>query len=167
METRARVSVLPVHLRCHWAASLPVHTSSENHGSMGSTVLASVLAGQQSIESSTPPPHHIFDPQQLTKGPREHIYRQHQLPAFCTRCGLTFTQDTELVAHSRLALACDVCAFDPPSGFSKEQERILRRKRKLAGSEETKWRAMYKVLFPDDDDSDIPSPCESQTHQSD
>jgi hypothetical protein len=26
---------------------------------------------------------------------------------------------------------------------------------------------MYKVLFPDDDDTDMPSPCESQTHQSD
>lgn len=51
--------------------------------------------------------------------------------------------------------------FETPDGFSKEQERILRRKRKLAGSEERKWREMYKVLFPDDDEADVPSPCES------
>ena len=96
----------------------------------------------------------------LTKDyPREHIYRQHQLPVFCTRCGTTFTQEAELVAHSRLALACDVRVFESPDGFTKDQERVLRRKRKFAGSEESKWRAMYKVLFPDDDEADMPSPC--------
>ncbi|KXX76479.1 hypothetical protein MMYC01_206845 [Madurella mycetomatis] len=89
---------------------------------------------------------------------KEHIYRRHKLPVFCTRCGVTFTRDTDLVAHSRLAQACEVRVFETPDGFSKEQERILRRKRKLAGSEESKWREMYKVLFPDDDEADVPSP---------
>jgi len=68
------------------------------------------------------------------------------------------------VAHTRLALACDVRVFDPPDGFSKEQERALRRKRKFAGSEDSKWRAMYRILFPDDDEADMPSPCEFQRH---
>ena len=68
------------------------------------------------------------------------------------------------MAHTRLALACDVRVFDPPDGFSKEQERALRRKRKFAGSEDSKWRAMYRILFPDDDEADMPSPCEFQRH---
>jgi hypothetical protein len=163
MVTQARVPMLSVYPSRHLAASWPVRTSSEIHRSIGSIVLASVPAGRQSIGSSTSPPiKRVLDLEPLTKDPREHIYRQHQLPAFCTRCGTTFTHDTELVAHSRLALACDVRVFDPPDGFSKEQERILRRKRKLAGSEESKWRATFKVLFPDDDDeADMPSPCES------
>jgi len=131
---------------------------------MESIVPVLVPAGQRSIESSTLPlllSNLLSDP--LTKEKlkkREHIYRQHQLPIFCTRCGSTFTQATDLVAHSRLALGCDLRGFDPPDGFTKEQERTLRRKRKFAGSEESKWRAMYKVLFPDDDEADMPSPCQ-------
>ena len=96
---------------------------------------------------------------QLTGSQREHIYRQHAMPLFCTRCGVIFTRDTELVAHSRLTQACEVRVFEAPDGFSKEQERMLRRKRKHAGSEENKWRDMYKILFPDDDETDIPAPC--------
>ena len=37
---------------------------------------------------------------------------------------------------------------------------MLKRKRKHAGSEEDKWKDMYRVLFPDDDEADMPSPCE-------
>ncbi|KAK1751461.1 hypothetical protein QBC47DRAFT_417369 [Echria macrotheca] len=89
---------------------------------------------------------------------KEHVYRQHKLPVFCTRCGTTFPQDAQLVAHSRLAQACDVSVFVTPDGFTEDQERSLRRKRKLAGSEESKWVAMYKILFPDDAEGDVPSP---------
>lgn len=87
------------------------------------------------------------------------MFRQHALPVHCSRCYTVFKCDTELVTHQRLPEGCEVRTVELPEGYNREQEGILRRKRKLAGSEEEKWRAMYKILFPDDDESDIPTPC--------
>lgn len=44
-------------------------------------------------------------------------------------------------------------------GFNKKQEEKLRSKRRLNCSEEDKWKAVYHILFPQDPESDIPSPC--------
>ena len=111
---------------------------------------------QGQVRGSPPRQVSKFSTRTLTYTDREHLYRQHPLPTFCTRCGTTFTQDSELVAHSRLALACRARVFDPPDGFSKEEERMLRCKRKAAGCEENKWRNMYRVLFLDDEDDEMP-----------
>ncbi len=105
---------------------------------------------------SAPPP---LSKPAAHNAPREHIYRQHALPICCPRCGATFARDTELVAHSRAPQACSVRVFQIPDGFNQEQERLLKRRRKQAGTEGDKWKEMYRVLFPGDDEEDIPSPC--------
>ncbi|KAK4164611.1 hypothetical protein QBC43DRAFT_317241 [Cladorrhinum sp. PSN259] len=89
---------------------------------------------------------------------KEHIYRQHARPLFCIRCGHQFKADAELTAHVLSPEACTVRGFRPPDGFTQDQERGLKNKRKLEGSIEERWRGLYKILFPRDDDADIPSP---------
>ncbi|KAK3989059.1 hypothetical protein QBC44DRAFT_370430 [Cladorrhinum sp. PSN332] len=90
---------------------------------------------------------------------KEHITRVHALPIYCRRCGDQFTSDEDLETHSRAAQACAVRTFDKPEGFTKDQERLLKKKRKSESSDDSdKWRAMYRILFPDDDENDIPSP---------
>jgi hypothetical protein len=47
----------------------------------------------------------------------------------------------------------------PVDGISKAQEEKLRRKKKSTETEEKLWKAMYCILFPDDDEDTITSPC--------
>ncbi|KAK4164609.1 hypothetical protein QBC43DRAFT_300104 [Cladorrhinum sp. PSN259] len=89
---------------------------------------------------------------------KEHITRVHPLPIYCRRCGDQFASDEDLDTHSQADQACEAKRFDKPEGFSKDQERLLKRKRKAEASDEEKWRAIYRILFPDDDENDIPSP---------
>ncbi|KAK4167958.1 hypothetical protein QBC43DRAFT_202547 [Cladorrhinum sp. PSN259] len=89
---------------------------------------------------------------------KEHLNRVHALPIFCQRCGDAFKTDPELTAHTRLAQACEVRSFDIPDGFTREQEKLLKRKSKPNSSNEEKWKEIYRILFPEDDESDIPSP---------
>ena len=51
----------------------------------------------------------------------------------------------------------------PLDGFSKEQERQLRSRKKSDKNmtDAERWRETYLILFPDDDPATIPSPCES------
>jgi hypothetical protein len=49
----------------------------------------------------------------------------------------------------------------PLEGINKDQEKQIRIKtRAPTMPEEVKWNKIYKVIFPDDDESNIPSPCE-------
>ncbi|KAG7287262.1 hypothetical protein NEMBOFW57_006769 [Staphylotrichum longicolle] len=57
-----------------------------------------------------------------------------------------------------MAQACEVQAFSVPDGLTKDQERLLKKKRKQAGSQVDRWKEMYRILFPDDDENDIPEP---------
>jgi len=92
---------------------------------------------------------------------REHLYRRHTLPPLCTRCCGTFKSDSELKEHSRLPIPCEIQNTDPPEGFDKSQEKLLRsRKKGLFGdTKEDQWREMYLILFPDTLPTEIPSPC--------
>lgn len=97
---------------------------------------------------------------------REHVYRRHSASIRCARCGETFEAESNLEAHYRLPQRCEVRPEAlQPEELTKEQEKALRRRKKLV-SEEEKWRDMYRILFPvaDDgdggDDDNIPSPCQ-------
>jgi len=48
----------------------------------------------------------------------------------------------------------------PLEGFNKDQERKLKSKKRslVHQSEEDKWKTVYRILFPDDADADMPSP---------
>jgi hypothetical protein len=95
----------------------------------------------------------------LTLCSREHLHRRHALPIRCERCCVTFRTDLELSSHLRQPQACEVREGPLLCGFNKEQERQLRSRRKTGLDEAGKWKEVYKILFPDDDEALMPSPC--------
>jgi hypothetical protein len=91
---------------------------------------------------------------------KEHIYRCHKQPVHCPRCKATYSTDGQLGAHlmedERCAMRDDLQA---PTGITKDQEQKLRIKTRAPDiCEPEKWRNIYKSIFPDLDDSEIPSP---------
>ncbi|KAF2811314.1 uncharacterized protein BDZ99DRAFT_559216 [Mytilinidion resinicola] len=70
-----------------------------------------------------------------------------------------FNGDNDLLDHLQTPEVCR--RYDNPQleGFTREQEAMLKSKKKSsAETEEQKWKAGYKILFPQDQDDDIPSP---------
>lgn len=92
---------------------------------------------------------------------REHLYRRHLLPPQCHRCCTTFTNDLALREHQRDPSGCELREQIPLEGFDKEQEKRMKSKKgsQMHHSEIEKWKAVYRILFPDDHDADMPSPC--------
>ncbi|KAF1952234.1 hypothetical protein CC80DRAFT_423089, partial [Byssothecium circinans] len=91
---------------------------------------------------------------------KEHLYRRHLLPIQCHRCCSTFTNEPALREHQRDPRGCEVKEHLPLEGFDKDQERKLKSKKRslVYMSEEDKWKVVYRILFPDDNESDMPSP---------
>lgn len=94
---------------------------------------------------------------------REHIYRHHLLPLHCSRCLDNFKSDALLSAHQRINPPCDVNSqSESPEGVSGSQISVLKARKKNPNVSETdKWKEMYRVIFPEDDEKDMPSPCKS------
>jgi hypothetical protein len=91
---------------------------------------------------------------------REHIYRRHQLPITCPRCGKPFENEHDMHKHSKDPIPCQVSEPEETEGYNKEQEKQLRgRKKPPNQTEEERWFEKYIILFPKDDHSSIPSPC--------
>lgn len=79
----------------------------------------------------------------------------------CPRCGDRFKTEGALDVHLR---ADDVCkkGMIAQDGIDREQEKKIRaRPRKDNTTDEQKWVAMYKIIFPDTPEDSIPSPCKS------
>ncbi|KAL1598784.1 hypothetical protein SLS60_007926 [Paraconiothyrium brasiliense] len=91
---------------------------------------------------------------------REHLYRRHLLPIQCNRCCSTFANEPTLREHQRDPRGCEIKEQVPLEGFDKDQERKLKSKKRslVYQSEEDKWKGVYRILFPDDNDVDMPSP---------
>ncbi|KAF2028881.1 hypothetical protein EK21DRAFT_113413 [Setomelanomma holmii] len=91
---------------------------------------------------------------------KEHLYRRHLLPPQCHRCCTTFSTEVALREHQRDPAGCDVQAQVPLEGFDKDQERRLKSKKKSQNymTEDEKWKVVYRILFPDDAETDIPTP---------
>lgn len=97
---------------------------------------------------------------------REHLFRRHALPIQCPRCATSFENDNELRGHLMQEERCEARPDNTSytEGFNEDQRKRLRTRTKTSGtSEEAKWRDMYLILFPDEDEKNIPSPCESST----
>jgi hypothetical protein len=80
----------------------------------------------------------------------------------CVRCCAAFETETDRDDHMRSQEQCSV--RDPPprrNGFNASQRDQLKSRPKgyKLMSEPQKWRYVYKILFPEVDDADIPSPC--------
>lgn len=96
---------------------------------------------------------------------KEHLYRKHALPRYsCPRCCERFEAEDELSTHARAAEPCEVREPELHDGFTQAQEKRLRSRKKdrAAGAEDLteaqKWRQMYRILFPDVREEEIPSP---------
>jgi hypothetical protein len=91
---------------------------------------------------------------------REHIYRRHPLPIRCARCGRQFDTEAAMQKHSKEPVPCQVSEAEEADGYSKEQEKQLRgRKKPPNQTEEDRWTEMFRILFPNDDHASMPSPC--------
>ncbi|PGH27973.1 hypothetical protein AJ80_00227 [Polytolypa hystricis UAMH7299] len=86
---------------------------------------------------------------------KQHLYRRHPLSIHCQRCGTEFGQASELRTHATAPSGCDTRNVDF-EGLSIYQEQEIRGQRERGGSEEDKWRSVYRVLFPQD--HHVPSP---------
>lgn len=94
---------------------------------------------------------------------KEHLYRRHLLPIQCNRCCSIFENESQLREHQRDPRGCEIQEQVPLEGFDKAQERKLKSKKRstVCQTEEDKWKSVYRILFPDDADEDMPSPyCE-------
>ncbi|KXH52354.1 hypothetical protein CNYM01_02170 [Colletotrichum nymphaeae SA-01] len=93
---------------------------------------------------------------------KEHIYRKHSLPKFsCPRCSQSFETQLALQAHARSLDACDVREPEVLDGITQDQEKKLRSRKKTSAKELTeaeKWIQVYRILFPDVREREIPSP---------
>jgi hypothetical protein len=72
-----------------------------------------------------------------------------------------FNNQNELNNHFRTAADCKIktLSYDlSGEGFNDEQEKALK-KRVQGATEEEMWNDMYRILFPDDTEDDIPEPC--------
>ncbi|ETS83102.1 hypothetical protein PFICI_04978 [Pestalotiopsis fici W106-1] len=91
---------------------------------------------------------------------KEHLDRNHALPPSCDRCYTAFKTDADRTAHLRLETQCPL--KERPSrmqgfdGFQKDQLKS-RPKGYKQKSEIEKWRHIYKILFPEAEEADIPS----------
>jgi hypothetical protein len=94
---------------------------------------------------------------------KTHLYRRHPLPTQCPRCWEPFKADAPLQEHLQQDPPCAVRSNRTlQEGFTKDQEKKLRSRKKTHAdmTDEDKWREIYLILFPDDDQSTVPSPCE-------
>ncbi|KAH6632854.1 hypothetical protein F5144DRAFT_488764 [Chaetomium tenue] len=92
---------------------------------------------------------------------KTHLYRRHALPIQCPRCWETFKTDGQLQLHLQQDPPCSVQRNRTiQEGFTKDQEKRLRSRKKTHAdmTDEDKWREIYMILFPDDEQSAIPSP---------
>lgn len=92
---------------------------------------------------------------------KEHLYRAHAKPILCPRCYTMFDSDNELAVHLR-SNPCLISAPQPIDGIDRETLMGLRKRSPALRLEEDKWRDAYRLLFPDVEGADIPSPCKSK-----
>lgn len=90
---------------------------------------------------------------------RIHLYRRHKRPVSCPRCCTVFSNEMEIQYHLRQPETCSIQRKIQVEGFDKRQEEHLRTRKRITGTEEQRWKEIYRILFPDDDEGSIPSPC--------
>ncbi|KXH44744.1 hypothetical protein CNYM01_02209 [Colletotrichum nymphaeae SA-01] len=86
---------------------------------------------------------------------KQHLYRKHMQPHYCSRCGRQFETQTEERCHTRQQ-DCSKRANQPPDGITHDQQKELKERvdRKLAVKEQ--WFAVWAIVFPDIPPPDSP-----------
>jgi len=82
-------------------------------------------------------------------------------PIQCPRCWQAMDNSDRLESHLQASPVCDIKEKIMIEGFDKKQEEKLKsRKRNHQNqTEEQRWKELYNILFPEDNEQDIPSPC--------
>ncbi|KAH6975822.1 hypothetical protein EDB80DRAFT_307382 [Ilyonectria destructans] len=93
---------------------------------------------------------------------KEHLYRKHSpSPNLCSRCLVSYKNPSELLEHQRSPEACRVKSESNGGGKMTPAQRSKLRTKKRDNSlstEEEKWGAIYRILFPGIARASIPSP---------
>ncbi|KAH7117684.1 hypothetical protein B0J11DRAFT_89705 [Dendryphion nanum] len=90
---------------------------------------------------------------------KEHLYRSHAQPIYCPRCYTMFDADADLTMHLRSDTdPCHMSNAQAIEGIDRNMEATLRRRTTALRPEEDKWRDVYLILFPETEETDIPSP---------
>ncbi|KAF4918075.1 hypothetical protein CGCVW01_v009213, partial [Colletotrichum viniferum] len=91
---------------------------------------------------------------------KEHLYRVHQRPPHCFRCGETFPDPEAVEMHLRRPEGtCDLVDFSVEGLTPEQLQKLKSRKRKHdVTTNEEKWQEIFKIVFPDS--TDRPDPCE-------
>jgi hypothetical protein len=89
--------------------------------------------------------------------PREHFKRKHRLLLHCPRCWVAFKLLPDFNAHMAAPDGCQPGVA--PDGVTDYQWVQIHDKHNFVSvhTEEDKWRVIYRILWPDD--NDIPPPC--------
>lgn len=94
--------------------------------------------------------------------PRQHLERVHRLSPHCQRCYAHFDSEREVENHLQAEKACQ--RSEPPEDskrYSKTKEALLNKKAHRGETDAEKWKEIYMILFPRDDECSIPDPCKS------
>jgi hypothetical protein len=94
---------------------------------------------------------------------KEHVYRDHALPAFCSRCYQIFEDEDDLREHLTVddEQRCAISdKYNRPQGFTKKQEKELRARKSADNKSELELRNQtYLILFPGE--QSVPTACRS------
>ncbi|OJD30034.1 uncharacterized protein BKCO1_6700016 [Diplodia corticola] len=91
---------------------------------------------------------------------KEHLFRAHAPQEQCPRCFKVFDSDDDLNEHLRAEQRCPESLVRPvEERLSRKQADLIKSKKRPKGAtEEDKWRAVYAIIFPQDDEENMPSP---------
>jgi hypothetical protein len=64
-----------------------------------------------------------------------------------------------VLEHLVNPIACEVQSEPTFVGFNEEQGERLRSRKQTTKDDVEKWKEVYRILFPEDDEPLIPSPC--------
>lgn len=79
---------------------------------------------------------------------KQHLYRTHLQPLFCTRCGMVFNNQEALSQHLRSTRVCEVREITEPEGLTIAQRQQLSQRASSKLSEEEQWFVVFEIVFP-------------------
>ncbi|KAK1750541.1 hypothetical protein QBC47DRAFT_393680 [Echria macrotheca] len=93
---------------------------------------------------------------------KEHILRKHKQPGFmCLRCRVNFDTEADLARHVQRDIPCEL--RKPPREqeilfITQDQEKQLKKRSSRKIGDRERWENVFRVVFPDVDVDQIPSP---------
>lgn len=87
-----------------------------------------------------------------------HLHRSHTVPHRCPRCQETFRDAETLKRHQKAIQACEVRRQEDDRILTSDQEEFLKKRSTGKKPDEQKWKDLYANFFPEDKESDVPSP---------